>query len=1533
MRRSLRIIAVAAVVAIVLVVGTVAWLTHSDGGRERARRFALGRLANVVHGQVNIGRIEGNVLGDFTLVNVSIADSDGVRLLGVERLSARLDAGRLLSRHVALSGVTLVKPVIHLEQSPGGAWNYERIFPRSEGAVGDSIPGFGDWIALRNVSLRQGILTVRRPWSPDASVSGPTRDSVVRAALAGETRLRVESDGNGFTQRMSFTDINGRLSEAIIADPGASEMRFDVDSLSLVAAPFNPPPLRIRQLSGHIRVGEDSVSIPDLVLVLPASRATGTVAYLVESGDLHAALRIPQLSFADVRTLYVPLPDSGTGSLNLRLAIRDVGASEYTITDANVQVGTARIAGKLGLVVDSILRFRDTDLRAERVSSTLVERVVPGLEVPLRGEVSGHAVLAGPLDALQVMVDASVMAAGHPAFRVVARGGVGVSDAVTVSALSLRADRVPLSLAHAFDVKMPVPGVISLDGVLSGSSAARLRGRFHIVHEERGDRSRAVVEGSVTLGPLERRVDLDARLDRISLGLAQHFVDSLDLQGSVTGTAKVKGTARSLTAALNVTLPGAGRLVGSGSLQRTAGDTLVYGATIRLHDVAPQAMLTSLPIMIVDGEARLRGRGVDPATLTAEVSSRLQLFMIDSAEFRNVTVDARASDGTLFIDTLSATTSFASMSGSGSLGLVPGREGTVRFVARVDDLGGLARWIATGDTGLVAARPAIGERLARLRARADSLRDAARAPAGPAAELAADMRQTGRRPDRRQPMVVAPIARDSIGGSFTVTGEATGNLKGVDVKATARTAGIVWRGSLLGAGTMSAQWRGVGTPNDTLFADGGVDSLRAVGFAFDSTRFRGSYRRGEGNVQLALFPGDTSEYRLDAEYALRSGEGEVRLREIRLRLDSTTWRSTRQSTVSWRGRGITVDSLELRDADGGTGARLFVNGEVPDVDPGRMEFVAERVRLAPWLAILQSDVRADGLISANVLWTGTQRAPRFAGRVAVSGPSYGGTPFPEAETTFEYDQRTMRVDLKVRRVTGEELATVTGTVPIDLSLGDSVATRLLESASLALSIKGDSIPLSPVMEFVDAVTELRGHAFGALTVAGTWQLPQVSGSMGLVVPQMRLVSTGVLMRDGVGQLHMSGDTLVLDSLVARSGGTIRGTGSIVLASRVQPVLQLTFDAKDARVLDDDRGELFADGRIEVRGPIDTMRVTGAAAVTRGVVYIPDPERLDIISTDDPAIFAVVDTATARTLGVAPTSSVLDNLSLDVDVEVRRGTFGRSPEANVEVFGHLDVRLEPGREDFLVTGALYTDQGDYTFLGKRFEVTRGSVRFLVEDELNPLLQIITKYEVQQAGRAPLDIRVVIGGTLNAPKLSLESDAQPTLSQSDLISFLAFGRSSSSLLQFAGTGLEGGGAGGSSLGGNLGALAKRQLASIGLGALVNAARSDLVSATGADVLNITPAQLPADLSLGAFQTLLRGTEIEIGKYVDRQTFLLGRIRPTLAIPGASLERRLSDRLTLQGSLETRFQPRTPSLSSGLEPRTIQLFGALLSWKIAW
>jgi autotransporter translocation and assembly factor TamB len=301
--------------------------------------------------------------------------------------------------------------------------------------------------------------------------------------------------------------------------------------------------------------------------------------------------------------------------------------------------------------------------------------------------------------------------------------------------------------------------------------------------------------------------------------------------------------------------------------------------------------------------------------------------------------------------------------------------------------------------------------------------------------------------------------------------------------------------------------------------------------------------------------------------------------------------------------------------------------------------------------------------------------------------------------------------------------------------------------------------------------------------------------------------------------------------------------------------------------------------------------------------------------------------------VTPPSTLLNHMDVDVNLSVARGTWARSADANVEIYGDIRLRHDPILNETSLTGSLLTEQGDYTYLGHRFIVTRGSARFTGEPTINPVLQVMANYEVRQAGRPPLEIRVVIAGTLEEPRLTLESNARPALSQSDLISFLAFGTSSSALLTSAGSGISGGGQTGASLAGTVAALATRQLTGVALGAMMEQVRGSILDATRADVLNITPADLPPDLSIGGLGSVLKGTELQIGKYVDRRTFLLAQVRPTNVLPGASVERRLNPSVRLRASFETRFQPQIPSLSSGVALRTLQVMGGLVTWSLKW
>ena len=180
----------------------------------------------------------------------------------------------------------------------------------------------------------------------------------------------------------------------------------------------------------------------------------------------------------------------------------------------------------------------------------------------------------------------------------------------------------------------------------------------------------------------------------------------------------------------------------------------------------------------------------------------------------------------------------------------------------------------------------------------------------------------------------------------------------------------------------------------------------------------------------------------------------------------------------------------------------------------------------------------------------------------------------------------------------------------------------------------------------------------------------------------------------------------------------------------------------------------------------------------------------------------------------------------------------------------------------------------------------------------------------------------------------------MSQSDLLSYLAFGRTSSSLLQFEGSSLSGGGGGSRNLAGAGAQLATQQLAAVALGVFLSEFESQAQRSLGAAYVNITPADLYNELARnGELSGFFKGTEIEVGKYTDANTFVAVQARFSTfasnpddrAVPGVRVARRLGKGFTLDASFTPRYVPQAPSLER-LTSKSTGVFGAFLAreWK---
>jgi len=1077
---------------------------------------------------------------------------------------------------------------------------------------------------------------------------------------------------------------------------------------------------------------------------------------------------------------------------------------------------------------------------------------------------------------------------------------------------------VQVALARRFDPTLPIGGTVSGSAVVNGTTRTRLTARADVIHDDVTGRSHVI--GTVAYAPGHPPlINAALRLAPLSLATVGRFAPAAGLTGTVRGPVSVRGPMRALAIRAALTTPDGGSVGARGTVD-LASVRKGYDVTATANLFDARSVTTKAPHTSVTADATVAGRGTTLATLDARGAMHLLASQYDSVAVDSATVRFAAASGVLTLDTLALRLPGGGADAGGSVGLVPGRTGTLRYAVAIDSLGRLARLIPARDTGSVPPRPGVlSGRLARQRS------DSARIANATAVERAV----TGRRLTQIPVDTPRAIPRSTLAGSIRASGTLTGNIQSFGTTGTAAATNLVAYGSSARSLAASYSWENARTPASRVAARVNAIGVDAAGFFLDTVTARASYQKPNGTVVLAVRQDSQRVYAAAARFILNKSQNTLLLDRMRLRFDTTMYASAHPSAIRWGPAGVNVDSLLLQTPQG---RGIFVDGRIPTNGTANLHLVLTQLQVANLLALAQSDIPAQGLVSADLRATGTRAAPTLRGAFGLERFSYAGRATPEVHGTLSYAAQTLTASLNASREGGPPLLFAHGTVPINLALASIAGPRIPPARQIDATITSDSLPLDLLPQISTAVTNFGGRAYAHFTVRGTMQHPNVQGRVALWGARARIIPLGITPSDIAGNIRLAGDTVIVDSLVARSGGTVRLTGGIGLAhSLTAPRFALHFVARNARIMDTNQyGNLHASADLVMSGPFNDAAITGSARVLRGVLYIPTSSGKTLVGAGDPALFSVLDTAVAANRALFPAQSpFLANLSINIALAVNRDVFVRSTEANVEVYTEGALRISADREtqSLVLDGVLLSDRGEYRFESRRFRIVRGSATFVNAPGLNPTLQVTAQYPVLLPGREAFNIQIIISGTLDHPKIALQSDAQPPISQTNLLSYLAFGQSSTSLLQQEGNGLTTGGTGSGNLVGQGAAFAAKQVSAAALGALTDQFAGQAARSLGADVFDISPADVSLDA--GSF---LRGTKVEFGKYIQNRTFLSLNLRPdptSLQRPGFTLTHRFPGGAgyQIQASLAPRYLLTQPTLSPTQQPVTTSAFGLFL------
>jgi len=1506
---------------VVLVLAITPW------GNERVRRILVSQANQRLTGELSVAGLRGNLLSGATLTNVQLIDSLKHPVFAARRVKVHYGLLAALRREIVIKSLELDTPLVVLDKRPGAQWNFQSLMRPSttpKDTTRRSAPP-----QLSNITILHGRFVYRRPWRPDSTLGAAARDSAVAKALDPTARRRTMRVPGGYQRVLDYRDIDARLPVVTIAH-GTQPTAVQIGALSMIAEPYRPPSIDVRSLIGTLYASKDSLWWRGAHMLMPGSKVSGDGTIGFHRAGFSLDLTGTPVALADLRWLDPKLSTTGGGKLRYRMRLHG-DTAEYAINDADLQYGDASLAGNASIArVKSTgqpaeLLVRGADLTVAHLSTAIIHELLPSLKLARTGTLDGHVVVSGAPSSMLVDADVRFDDASAGRSHVLAHGGIGLTGGVR--ARDLRVQLLPLQVAtlSGAGLKIPVGGALSGDAVVNGTQRDGWSVRGDLTHVERDARSHVI--GSGRYQTAGKRVVADATLQPLSLVTAGKFAPSAQLRGSVTGRVHAEGTTRELHVSGVLHSQSGGSIDGRGTVS-LAGSRTRYDVSVALDALNANAFSRRAPVTRLTGIVSARGAGTSPATANAVFSANLAHSRYDTFTVERVLARGSVANSLLHVDTLDAAERGIKAFARGTFGLTSAQTGKLEFTLIVDSLASLRRFIGTTDTALI--NVASGRQGALLAAaRADSAR---RAEAVRIEQLALGL-----------PTGVSLIAdtlpsirRDSLAGSLVAFGLLNGNVKELGIDAAVRGSGLVVRGNSVRRLSGQAYSKNIRDRSRPLTFSVDADTVQVSGLGFEQVHAAGSWQDGRVVSDLRIRQDSLVSYAALGSYASPDkGVHEVQLDSLRMRFDTLVWRLAHPGGARFANGAINVDSIDLRSSAGG---RLYANGAVPKDGTMRLDVVAEAVRVSTVLRALQRDADADGVLGASLHLTGTRADPAINGRATLRDAMYKGTRAPDADVDLRYLAQRLALHAAARDSTGRRVLAATASLPLDLSLAGVIGSRKVEGALIA-DVVFDSITLAGLPMSTRALEDVRGMLAADAHVRGSWKTPRYSGRAALRDGALTVVSTGMRLEGAVADLHLVGDSLLLDSLVARARGTLRASGSVHLADWAHPFVRLSASGQNVRVMDQTRGLVDADADIVALGPLDALRITGRGEMKGGFLALKQfrKDLLRVKAPGDLSYFAVFDTSAnpndalrvKQELAHPRRIAIIADLSLVVD----RGTYYRNrPDANIEfytgdgevVHAHIDQRSS----DQWAVGFVRIGKGVAFFRTIAFVPTRGSLTFGPHTNDAGIVQQVGERTVWEPGRGLFPMQFLTGGTSKAPQVGLESGTLFPIRGRELNSYLTLGRLSTSLLQQSGSSLSGSEGWSGQLGGETGALAHRQQGATALGVVLHDIGTGATKEYGLDAFSVSPTDVPTELVFGKTGGV-RGALIEAGRYVTTDRYIAGQLHFRSGIPGIRMAQKFGTIYQLDIGLEPRFLFRAPEELGITHPTARSgAFGAFLT-----
>jgi translocation and assembly module TamB len=441
------------------------------------------------------------------------------------------------------------------------------------------------------------------------------------------------------------------------------------------------------------------------------------------------------------------------------------------------------------------------------------------------------------------------------------------------------------------------------------------------------------------------------------------------------------------------------------------------------------------------------------------------------------------------------------------------------------------------------------------------------------------------------------------------------------------------------------------------------------------------------------------------------------------------------------------------------GANICANGDWQSATAWQLQLDAGQLPLElvkPWLA---PGVQLDGVAGL--------RAQARADSGGITGSANlllnpGSVMLDDGEETLlltRFGESRVMANLQNNILTAElslpleENGEISGQLRIDQlnARGQWFHKQARITSTLALNLTDKGL----VSVFVPTLSTTSGQVNGDLVVGGTIGEPLLSGNATLKDAGVTLPQAGIQLRDVNMQVSGSGNTLDLQGSVTSGEGIASYRGQLTFRPNAPVSMDLALTGERLQVANIPEAMVLASPDLRITLREQQLDITGSVNIPEAQIRIRELKGVAKESGDLVLVEQQTEVAQTGKLQVAARINLVlaDKVSFD--------GFGLTGKLD----GKVEIIEQPGK----VTrgqGELNIKEGQYAVYGQKLEIERGRLVFAGGPIDNPGLDMRV---IRKSGDVLAGVRVT--GTATVPTLTLFSD--PTMEQSDILSYLLLG----------------------------------------------------------------------------------------------------------------------------------------------------------------